>query len=136
MWISFAKTTDAVLVGRKKKTRREWALSHAKKFKAGQVIDAYNRNPRNGGVKVAEVELTRSPYQQGTRSMTMNDYELEGFAWMTEQGIEYAGLEPLIFFHKWREANVLLWVVEFELRCLTTVGILRRTELMGAHDAT
>jgi len=129
MWISFAKTTDALLIGRKKRTRREWALSHAKKFREGQMVDGYNRNPRNGGIVVAQVKLLRTPYQQPTRHMTMEDYELEGFAWMTEQGRLYAGLEPLVFFHKWREADVKLWVVDFELIYLTSAGILRKMEI-------
>lgn len=135
MWISFAKTTDAVLIGRKKRTRREWVLSHARKFREGQSVDAYNKNPRNGGVKIATIKLTRTPYPQGTRSMTMEDYELEGFAWMTEQGLEYAGMEPLLFFHRWREKNVKLWVVEFELEYLTMAGMQRKVELVGVHDA-
>lgn len=135
MWISFAKTSDALLIGRKRRTRRDWALSHARKFRQGQVVDAWNRNPRNGGWKIAEIELTRDPFQQRTKQMTMEDYELEGFAWMTERGLEYGGLKPLIFFHKWREANVLLWVIEFEVQYLTFEGMHRKLELEEMADA-
>ena len=45
MIISFAKTTGALLAGKKTVTRRDWPESHAKKYKAGDVAIAYDKQP-------------------------------------------------------------------------------------------
>ena len=130
MWISFAKTTDAVIMGRKVKTRRDWAVSHANKFREGQEVDFWDKNPRNQGEKMGIIILTRGPYRENTRKlMYPDDFIAEGFAYMAEIGQEMDGVHPETFFYRWQEKHLLLFVVEFKLHRLTTAGMSRRIEL-------
>lgn len=136
MWISFAKTTDAVIMGRKVKTRREWKVSHANKFREGPEVDFWDKNPRNHGQKMGSIILTRGPYRENTRKLVYpDDFIAEGFDYMTERGEDMEGVEPLIFFQRWQEQAVLLFVVEFELHLLTEAGMRRKIELEGQADA-
>lgn len=82
--ISFAHTTPALLAGRKTVTRREWKHSWAMKFSAGDYIQAYDKDPRYGGRKVAIIQLTVKPYLQDLIRMPFSDYECEGFKYMDE----------------------------------------------------
>jgi len=137
MWISFAHTTDAVIMERKTETRRDWVISHVKKFWADQVVDFWNKNPRNGGLKMGSITLAKAPYLENTRHLAYpEDYEAEGFAFMEECGIQMAGMPPLIFFQRWKAEKVLLYVVEFRLHLLTEAGSRRKSELQGtvSHD--
>lgn len=79
MYISFAWTTPALLARAKSATRRMWAPSHAAKFRAGQIVDAYDRSPRLGGRRVATIRIARDPWKQRTGLMDdVVDYEREG----------------------------------------------------------
>ena len=130
MWISFAKTTDAVIMGRKGKTRRDWKMSHAQRFRVSQEVDFWDKNPRNHGKKMGTIILTRGPYRENTRKLVYpNDFIAEGFDYMTERGLEIDGMEPLILFNQWKAQHVLLFVVEFKLHRLTQDGMRRRVEL-------
>jgi ASCH domain len=57
MIISFAKTTGALLDGKKTVTRRDWPDSHAAKFKPGAVVIAYDKQPMYGGEPVARIKI-------------------------------------------------------------------------------
>lgn len=57
MIISFAKTTGALLAGKKTVTRRDWPDSHAVKFKPGAVAIAYDKQPMYGGAAVARIKI-------------------------------------------------------------------------------
>ncbi len=57
MIISFAKTTGALLDGKKTVTRRDWPDSHAVKFKPGAVAIAYDKQPMYGGRPVARIKI-------------------------------------------------------------------------------
>lgn len=135
MWISFAKTTDAVIMGRKVKTRRDWKMSHAQRFREGQEVDFWDKNPRNQGKKMGTIILTRGPYRENTRKLVYPiDFVAEGFDYMTERSQDIDGMEPLIFFNQWKEQWILLFVVEFKLHRLTTAGMSRKIELEGEAD--
>lgn len=135
MLISFAYTTDAVIMECKTKTRRKWVVSHANKFRDGQEVDFWDKNPRNHGEKMGSIILTRGPYRENTRKlMYPDDFIAEGFDYMTERGLEMDGVEPLIFFQRWKAQRVLLFVVEFKLHLLTTAGMRRKIELEGEAD--
>lgn len=130
MWISFAKTTDAVIMGRKVKTRRDWKLSHAQRFRVGQEVDFWDKNPRNQGKKMGIIILTRGPYRENTRKLVYpDDFIAEGFDYMTERDQNMDGMDPLSFFHQWQEQRIVLFVVEFKLHRLTQDGMRRRVEL-------
>ena len=115
MIISYAWTTDALLAGRKKVTRREWSKEYAARFRAGTVHLAYNRNPRIGGKKVGDVRIDRVPYPERACDIPDEDYELEGFAYMEEKGIRIRDWTPREFFEAWRQRRDVLFVVRFDL---------------------
>ena len=120
--ISFAFTTPALLAGRKTVTRRLWKDTWAAGFKAGDLVAAYDRNPRNGGHQVATIRLTADPVKERTGTMPDSDYDAEGFAWL--QGMRSAtdhlknapvGAWSKEAFQEWRDRDELLWVIRFEL---------------------
>jgi len=117
MIISFARTTPALLAGAKTVTRRDWKASHAAHFKAGTFVDAWDRSPRNGGKKVADIYITVNPYQELTSEAPEEDWHAEGFGWMTKNGLElhHKGVAPWMLWESWKKAPVLLWVVRFRL---------------------
>ena len=102
--ISFAWTTSALLEGKKTVTRRDWNDRYAKSFKEGEIVAAYNKNPRAGGKKIGEVRLTKAPYKQWLHEVTDEDEKKEGRVWGSGKAYQDA-------MGKDRE----LWVIEFEL---------------------
>lgn len=81
--ISFAWTTPPLIAGRKTMTWRDWDDRYARQFKPGQLVDAYNRSPRNHGEKIATIRLTsveKIPISQ----LSDADYEAEGLAYLHE----------------------------------------------------
>jgi len=123
MIISFAWTTDALLAGAKTCARRGWSLEHVRKFRPGQLSQAYDRSPRVGGKQIAIIRHTRHPYLQPTSQMTEADYIAEGFAWMEENGLmvpvkdkgRTLMLHPRRFFEIWKLSGAAPYVVRFEL---------------------
>ena len=113
--ISFAWTTAALLAGRKTCTRRAWSEDYAKRFKQGDLVAAYDRNPRFGGKQVATIRLTRDPYLENTADMPLGDYVHEGLNYMEEQGLKIQGQHPYDFFSAWKAMAELVWVVRFEV---------------------
>ena len=93
MFISFAWTTPALLAGAKTITRRSWSASHASRFRAGTIVDAWDRLPRTGrGHKVTSIRITRDPWQQRTSEMDdVTDYEREGLRWLDLNGHRLCG---------------------------------------------
>jgi len=119
MIMAFSWTTPALLAGAKTVTRRDWTPRHAAKFKAGQLVDAWNTTPRNvsgNPHKVAVIRLTRDPYQELSSDIPAEDWYAEGF--------EYAMTHDLRFRKKttaqevwdfWKAEPHYQWVVRFEL---------------------
>ncbi len=116
MIISFAHTTPALLAGEKTVTRREWSPEHAARFRAGQMVDAYDRSPRNGGKRVATIRIT-SITREPMSAMPDGDYEAEGFAYLEAHGIGSAAGHDTSRrgFEEWRQAGTDAYVVRFEL---------------------
>ena len=118
--ISFAWTTPALLAGHKTVTRRDWKESHARRFRAGDVLAAFNRQPRYGGRQVASIRLTQAPYLESTALAPEEDYEAEGLAWLAERGFTVDGQTPLYLWAAWKRFKPTdLWVVRFKLLGLT-----------------
>jgi len=113
--ISFAWTLDAVLAGRKTKTRRYWNDDYAKRFKKGDLVAGYDRLPRVGGSQKTTIQLTEAPYKQRTSLMTEQDFEDEGLKYMEEQDLWIQLLTPRQFFENWQLADEELWVISFKL---------------------
>jgi len=123
--ISFAWTTPALLAGRKTCTRRDWDAAYASQFRPGDVVAAYDKSPRYGGKKVAEVAVVRAPYQEPLAAMPDEDYEAEGFAFLYAQGIKppkSSGFPSFsrLAFDAWRRSGGAVFVVRFRL--LSTEG--------------
>ncbi len=114
--ISFSDTTEALLAGRKTVTRRQWKDTYAKTFHEGEYVQAYNKNPRNGGKPVAIIQLTQAPYLDARLLTT--DWEAEGFAYMEEHGLTlFGGKTPRQIWEHWQVAGNLVgfYVVNFRL---------------------
>ena len=114
--ISFAQTTPALLAGRKTCTRRQWNPRYAALFHAGDLVQAYDKNPRNGGKPVTIIQLIQAPYLD-THLLT-TDWEAEGFAYMEEHRLTlFNGKTPRQVWEHWREAEALVgyYVVRFKL---------------------
>ena len=88
MIISFGHTTDALLAEEKTVTRREWTNGHARMFREGLLVDAYDKSPRVHGRKVATIRITRAPYRERLAEFPIQDVAGEGFAWMARTGRE------------------------------------------------
>lgn len=114
MIMAFQHTTPAMLAGRKSRTRRELKEAHAKKFYVGMICAAYDKSPRVGGKKVAEIRITGIK-KEDISLMPSEDYEKEGFAYLEEQGLIIWGKHPLNAFQDWRDAGGEYTVVDFEL---------------------
>ena len=110
--ISFSWTTPALLAGRKTVTRRDWPARYERQFKPGDLCQAYDRNPRNGGKCVAIIRLLSVTYEP-LRQMPDEDFEHEGFAYMIE-----IGKKPPFDFEEWRRTPENRTVVRFTLHRL------------------
>lgn len=71
--ISFAWTTKVLLEGKKTVTRRDWNDKYAKTFHKGDIVQAYDKNPRCKGKKIAEIIITKEPYKQWLDEVTDED---------------------------------------------------------------
>ncbi len=117
--ISFAWTTDALLTGRKRVTRRRWKDSYARRFKAGDLVEAYDRLPRFGGKRVATIRLTCDPYKERLADMPPEDLEAEGGLWKSKEDFVRAlGGDP----------DETVWVVRFELVEVDLDAVFERIE--------
>lgn len=122
MIISFAWTSAPLVAGRKTVTRREWSESYARRFHKGMVVDAYDRQPRFKGKKIAVIRLTHDPYLEHISEMPDADYEYEGFRYLDE----HPDLIPKSFkmmpgetmgdrFDMWKMIGEMYWVIRFEI---------------------
>lgn len=118
MIISFGWTTPALLARRKRVTRRDWDHDYAARFFEGQVCDAWNTSPRNvrgNPRKIATIRLTVKPYLEPAREAPDDDWEGEGFAYLTEIDRKVNGHTPEAMWRAWKLHNPMLYVVRFEV---------------------
>jgi ASCH domain len=54
---SFSWTTQTLLDGKKTVTRHDWPELHAKKFRMGAIVTAYDKQPCWGGRPVARIQI-------------------------------------------------------------------------------
>jgi hypothetical protein len=119
--ISFSWTMDALLAGRKTCTRRDWDADYARRFKANDVCQAWDHQPRTRkGRKWADIRLTVEPYWEPLRDMPDEDYEAEGFKFYEENphllppDAPFTAM-PFDQFDVWRLQPGSMWVVRFQL---------------------
>lgn len=127
MIVSFAHTTPSFLAGRKRRTRRTWKDTHAARVQriidAKGTLDAWDFSPRVGPMRVArglskpkKVGLLRplSLVREDISAMQDGDYELEGFAYLKEQGLKIWDQDPWEAFVDWRARGGEYWVLSFD----------------------
>lgn len=105
--ISFAWTTEALLKGKKTQTRRFWKPKYAKQFKKGDIVQAYDKNPRAKGKLVAFIKLTEKPYIQDIMMISEADFQAEGGTMYWKDRLEFMGMMA--------EHGRNPWVIGFEL---------------------
>jgi hypothetical protein len=121
--ISFGYTWPALISGAKSCTRRQWKHTYAARFNHGEVVLAYDRDPRYGGQPVARLQLTARPKWESMREMPDSDYEAEGFAWFAEHpGWVSASARDQIWgactreaFEAWRQSGGWCYVMRFKV---------------------
>ncbi len=130
--ITFAWTSDALLAGRKTCTSRDWSAAHARRFKAGDLVAAWDKSPRFGGRQIATIRLTHDATFGTLEELVPNAYECEGFAFYDEQvasGDEHAirqvkrGLNlpnnmTLREYLDMSYGSLHRWIIRFELESL------------------
>jgi hypothetical protein len=111
MILSFAWTTEALLAGQKTCTRRLWSDRTAKSwinaYKGDRLIhSAWNKIPLcRGAKKIADIRLTKCPYQEILADMPQSDLSAEGGLWSSLGE----------FINLFGSPDLLVWVVRFEL---------------------
>lgn len=113
MWISFAWTIEKVLDGSKTSTIRPWADKHAAKFKEGDRVKAYNRNPRNGGKPMAVIRITRAPFKGTLHDLVYERHRLEKEGHPADGGMTIQ--EFLDTYFPMVPPDAEMWCLEFEL---------------------
>lgn len=122
--ISFAWTTPALVTGNKTCTRREWDDRYARRFQIGDLIAAYDRQPRFRGCQVATLRLTTTPVYSA--ELPEEDYEREGFRWLSDRGLKVAGHSPEVTWRAWKIGAAhgeKWWLVRFSVEKLTDFGL-------------
>ena len=120
--VSFAWTSPALVAGRKTVTRRDWNDDYARRFKAGDLVAAYNRQPRHRGEQIATIRIV-SVAKEPLSTMPDSDYEGEGFAFLAANPhlLPKSGdfSDPWMVsrerFAQSQRASACMWVVRFEL---------------------
>ena len=117
--ISFGWTTAALLAGVKTVTRRDWKDSWARRFKKGDICQAYDKDPRYGGKRIGYIQLTEDPDKQAMIDMSCLDYLDEGFSYLDEHPELVPASCPIDVseegFIDWRNSGGEKWVIRFKL---------------------
>jgi hypothetical protein len=104
-----------LLARQKSVTRRDWTGPYAAKFREGELVQAFDRNPRFGGKQVAVIRLTQTPYLERTSAIPEEDWQGEGFEYLQSIGAKVDGLEPRVLWKAWKLQPQWMWVVRFEV---------------------
>lgn len=111
--ISFAWTTPQLLRGEKTVTRRDWSDKYARQFRAGDLVQAYDKSPRAGGKRVATIEIKEKRLEglEALRDPVYGPQEMinEGFPGRAPQEFERT------FFSNSRRRDGTVWRIEFEV---------------------
>jgi len=129
--ISFWWTVDAIKNRTKTVTRRWWANNHARKFKAGDIVAAYDKLPIHGGKQIATIRITRDPYKQPLREMPIAHIKREGIPGVeTVEGF----IDALFRLSRGRlPLSEPPWVIEFEYVEETSNEVPARSQLLRNH---
>jgi hypothetical protein len=114
--ISFAKTINELVSGKKTQTRRAWQDDYAKNFiryfEEDIAIPALDKGRHRGGNQLGFIKLTKRPYQQYLSEMSAADLQEEGGMVSTVQ-------EFIDTFFEGQDK--LVWVIHFEFLSTPTL---------------
>lgn len=113
--ISFGWTTPALLAGEKTCTRRDWTPGHAARFKAGELVAAWNALPRVVSKQPRQVATVRIESVRWSNEYPDEDFEKEGFKYLDGLGITINGVRPTALWRAWRRQKPYFFVVRFQL---------------------
>lgn len=115
--ISFSWTTQALRARAKCVTRRNWIRSHAEKFRAGMLVQAWSAAPHHRGEKIGVIELTHDPAPQDSRLANDQDWIDEGFAWYARHGTPIEKQRATDIWRQWHHPSTArdLYVVRFNI---------------------
>ncbi len=111
MILSFTWTTETLLSGQKTCTRRLWSDRTAKSwvnaYKGDRLIhSAWDKIPLcRGAKKIADIRLTKCPYQEALADIPQSDLQAEGGLWSSKDE----------FINLFGSPDLVVWVVRFEL---------------------
>lgn len=116
--ISFAWTVEPLVRGKKTCTRRNWSDDYAGRFKNNDYVQAFDREPRDGGKCVATIQLTCDPYKEFLMDMTDEEEKAEGGVWGSARAFieAYCRGADAIFDYE-------LWVIRFQLVKVEPAGM-------------
>lgn len=89
MLISFGWTAQALISGEKTTTLRQWNPRYAARFHQGQLVDAWNRGPRQHGYKIATIRLT-----EGLRYRWLGELYDDAEAYWRSEGFAFYHAHP------------------------------------------
>ena len=118
LWISFSWTSPSLLAGQKTVTRRDWNPQYAKRFKAGTIVTAYDKSPRNGGKPIARLRLTHDATYEADADAPDSDWAEEGFKWFQNRygpRLKDGRDVSRHGFNGWRQGGNSSYVVRFEV---------------------
>ena len=111
--ISFAWTVEPLVLGQKTCTRRNWSDDYAMRFENNDYVQAFDREPREGGQCVATIQLTCDPYKEFLMDMTDEEEKEEGGVWGSAKAFIEAyhrGADAIFDYELWPRIVPPPWV--------------------------
>lgn len=132
--ISFGKTANLVVEGKKTSIRKTWGERYAqyfiKRYEREVPIAAFDKDRKSGGSLIGWLRLTEKPYLELLLEMPEKDVVAEGYPKYTKEQ----------FIDKFFEGNALqaVWVIKFKFEPLknseNSSGVLVRTNERSIAD--
>lgn len=116
--IAYQHTALQCLLGDKTVTRRIWNVKYARQFKAGEIVQAWDRSPRVHGQKFGEQRLLSLCYESIGRLEEDSQYARDELA---KEG--YPGVDAKWFIDKFFKDADWIWRVEFEMTAVAPHGV-------------
>ena len=118
-WLVFGWTTPAVMNSQKTLTLRAMGPVEAVQWRMGELVYAYDRDPSEGGERLALLRLTHDPYEVSTVQLRKSDFNALGFGYLQAMGITAPnGNTPAQIWQRMQQAPERLYVVRFRVERL------------------
>ena len=118
-WLVFGWTTPAMVNSQKTLTLRAMGPVEAVQWRMGELVYAYDRDPSDGGERLALLRLTHDPYEVNTVQLRKSDFNALGFGYLQAMGITAPnGNTPTQIWQRMQQAPEQLYVVRFRVERL------------------